>query len=70
MTDAVALKFLRRTAIAGGAALTLFAGFSAAPLVFARGATAQEINPGAVMPRNGAPMSFADLIERVRPAVV
>jgi serine protease Do len=70
MTDAVALKFLRRTAIAGGAALTLFAGFSAAPLVFSGGATAQEINPGSVAPRNGAPMSFADLIERVRPAVV
>jgi len=70
MTDAAALKFLRRTAIAGGAALTLFAGFSAAPLVFARGATAQEIQPGSVAQPAGAPMSFADLIERVRPAVV
>ncbi len=70
MTDAAALKYLRRTAIAGGAALTLFAGFSAAPLVFARGATAQEINPGAVAQPATAPMSFADLIERVRPAVV
>ncbi|HET9230058.1 MAG TPA: Do family serine endopeptidase [Vitreimonas sp.] len=70
MTDAAALKYLRRTAIAGGAALTLFAGFSAAPLIFARGATAQEINPGSVAQPRGAPMSFADLIERVRPAVV
>ena len=70
MTDVAALKFLRRTAIAGGAALTLFAGFSAAPLIFARGATAQEINPGSVAQPAGAPMSFADLIERVRPAVV
>jgi serine protease Do len=70
MTDAATLKFLRRTAIAGGAALSLFAGFSAAPLIFARGATAQEINPGSVAQPRGAPMSFADLIERVRPAVV
>lgn len=70
MTDAAALKYLRRTAIAGGAALSLFAGFSAAPLLFARGATAQEINPGSVAQPRGAPMSFADLIERVRPAVV
>jgi serine protease Do len=70
MTDVAALKFVRRTAIAGGAAVCLFAGFSAAPLVFARGATAQEINPGSVTQPAGAPMSFADLIERVRPAVV
>lgn len=70
MSDAAALKYLRRTAIAGGAALFLFAGFSAAPLVFSGGATAQEINPGAVAQPRGAPMSFADLIERVRPAVV
>jgi serine protease Do len=70
MTDAAALKFLRRTAIAGGSALFLFAGFSTAPLIFARGATAQEINPGSVAQPAGAPMSFADLIERVRPAVV
>ncbi len=70
MTDAAVLKYIRRTAIAGGAALFLFAGFSAAPLIFARGATAQEINPGSVVQPRGAPMSFADLIERVRPAVV
>jgi serine protease Do len=48
----------------------LFAGFSAAPLVFSGGATAQEINPGTVTQPHGAPMSFADLIEHVRPAVV
>jgi serine protease Do len=70
MTDAVPLKFLRRTLIAGGAALTLFAGFAAAPAMMSRSADAQEINPSAISPPAGAPMSFADLIERVRPAVV
>lgn len=69
MSDAAALQFLRRTAIAGGAALALFAGFTFAPTLLSR-ANAQEINPSAVAPPAGAPMSFADLIERVRPAVV
>ena len=66
MTE-VSMKFLRRTLIAGGAAMALFAGFAAPTLL---SATAQEINPGAVAPPSGAPMSFANLIERVRPAVV
>lgn len=70
MPDAVTLKYIRRTLIAGGAALALFAGFAAVPTILARTADAQEINPTAVAPPNGAPMSFADLIERVRPAVV
>src|ERR1700754_2210109 len=71
MLEAVPLKFLRRTAIAGSATVALFAGFVAAPMVFSRSAGAQEINPSvAVAPPAGAPMSFADLIERVRPAVV
>jgi serine protease Do len=70
MSDAVPLKFLRRTLIAGGAALTLFTGFAAVPAVLSRSADAQEINPAPIAPPNGAPMSFADLIERVRPAVV
>jgi serine protease Do len=72
MTETVSLKFLRRTAIAGAAAVALFAGFAAAPALLAHGANAQEINPSGtvVAPPNGAPMSFADLIERVRPAVV
>jgi serine protease Do len=70
MSDAVPLKYLRRTLIAGGAALALFAGFAAAPAMLSRPADAQEISPSAVAPPNGAPMSFADLIERVRPAVV
>lgn len=68
MTNRVPVKFLRRTLIAGAAALALFAGFAAAPAVIQ--ASAQEINPGAVAAPSGAPMSFADLIERVRPAVV
>ncbi|MGQ0532538.1 MAG: Do family serine endopeptidase [Caulobacteraceae bacterium] len=67
MTEVVSPKFLRRTLIAGAAALALFAGFAAPTLL---SATAQEINPSAVAPPSGAPMSFANLIERVRPAVV
>jgi len=70
MIETASVKYLRRTLIAGGAALALFAGFTAVPMVFANGANAQEINPTAIAPPSGAPMSFADLIERVRPAVV
>ncbi|MEZ5961989.1 MAG: Do family serine endopeptidase [Hyphomonadaceae bacterium] len=67
MTEVVSMKYLRRTLIAGGAAMALFAGFAAPTLL---SATAQEINPSASAPPHGAPGSFADLIERVRPAVV
>jgi serine protease Do len=67
MTEVISMKFLRRTLIAGAGAMALFAGFAAPTLL---SATAQEINPSAVAPPSGAPMSFADLIERVRPAVV
>jgi len=67
MTEVVSMKYLRRTLIAGGAAMALFAGFAAPTLL---SATAQEINPSAIAPPGGAPASFADLIERVRPAVV
>jgi serine protease Do len=67
MTEVVSMKSLRRTLIAGGAAVALFASFAAPTLL---SATAQEINPSAVAPPAGAPASFADLIERVRPAVV
>lgn len=70
MIKAASVKFLRRTLIASGAAMALFAGFAAAPTIFSNGANAQEINPSAVAAPSGAPMSFADLIERVRPAVV
>ncbi|HEX8901224.1 Do family serine endopeptidase [Vitreimonas sp.] len=70
MIEAGTVKFLRRTLIAGGSAIALFAGFAGAPMVFSNGANAQEINPTAIAPPSGAPMSFANLIERVRPAVV
>ena len=62
MSDATALQFLRRTAIAGAGALALFTGFAAAPTLLSRSANAQEINPSAIAPPAGAPMSFADLI--------
>jgi serine protease Do len=67
MTEVVSMKYLRRTLMAGGAAAALFAGFAAPTFL---SANAQEINPTAVAPPHGAPGSFADLIERVRPAVV
>jgi serine protease Do len=68
MKEAGSLKFVRRVAIAGVAASGVLAGLGAglAPTT----ALAQEINPTAVAPPAGAPGSFADLIERVRPAVV
>ena len=70
MSDAASAKFLRRSLIAGASAIALFAGFAAAPAVLARHASAQEITPTPVHAPAGAPMSFADLIEHVRPAVV
>jgi len=70
MIDQTSVQVLRRTAIAAGAALALFTGFAVGPVLLSGGAIAQEINPGGVAPPSGAPMSFADLIERVRPAVV
>ncbi len=70
MSEHASMSFLRRTAITSAAAIALFTGFAAAPTLLSRAAIAQEINPTAVAPPNGAPMSFADLIERVSPAVV
>jgi serine protease Do len=70
MSDAVAVKFFRRALISGAAAIALFAGFAAVPTLMSLPAGAQEITPSAVAPPNGAPMSFANLIERVSPAVV
>ncbi|PZO50077.1 MAG: hypothetical protein DCF16_13720 [Alphaproteobacteria bacterium] len=70
MIERVSLKFLRRTLIASGATVALFTGFAVGPVLLSGGAIAQEINPTSVAPPSGAPMSFADLIERVRPAVV
>lgn len=70
MIETASLKILRRTLIASGAAMALFASFAVAPTVLSSWASAQEITPTTVAPPAGAPMSFADLIERVRPAVV
>lgn len=71
MIEKASLKVvLRRTLIAGSATAALLAGFTVTPVLLSGGAIAQEINPSAVAPPTGAPMSFADLIERVRPAVV
>ena len=68
MSDKSSSKFLNRTLLTAGAALVLLGGAVAAPsLMGSRAANAQEI---VVAPPSGAPMSFADLIERVRPAVV
>ncbi len=60
-------KFLHRILLAGGGAFALFAGCLAAPSLMSRQADAQEI---VIAPPTGAPMSFADLIQRVSPAVV
>jgi len=54
-----------RLGIAAGLMAVLAAGASLAPV-----AAAQNAKPIAVTPPAGAPMSFADLIERVSPAVV
>ncbi len=70
MSDFVSMKFLRRILIAGAATTALCVGFTVAPALEWRGASAQEITPHAIAPPSGAPTSFADLIERVRPAVV
>ncbi len=70
MSENAPMSFLRRTAITSAAAIALFTGFAAAPTLLSRAAIAQEINPTAIAPPSGAPMSFADLIERVSPAVV
>lgn len=53
--------------LAGVAATALFAGFAAAPAIFANPADARQI---VVEAPKGAPLSFADLIDKVSPAVV
>lgn len=58
------VKGMLLCAAASGA---LFAGFAVAPTFFADRAEAQKI---VVAPPSGAPMSFADLVSRVSPAVV
>ncbi len=67
MTEVPAAKILKRTLIAGAAAAAAFAGFAAAPTLLSPQAAAQPI---VVAPPSGAPMSFADLVARVSPAVV
>ncbi len=69
MRDVISMQFLRRTLIAGAAVAALCAGLAVAPSMLT-GANAQEIAPAPIAAPAGAPMSFADLIERVRPAVV
>jgi serine protease Do len=60
-------KYVHRVLLAGAAASALFAGFAAAPAMFADRAEAQQI---VIKTPQGAPLSFADLIQRVSPAVV
>ncbi|HWA22415.1 MAG TPA: Do family serine endopeptidase [Caulobacterales bacterium] len=70
MSDLTPKHFNHMLAGAGVAAV-LFAGFTAAPAIFSpHGADAKEIVAAPVAPPPGAPMSFANLIQRVSPAVV
>jgi len=64
------VKMLKSMLVSGAAAVTVFAAFAAAPAVLADRAEAQRIAVPAVAPPGGAPASFADLIQRVSPAVV
>ena len=59
-------KYVHSLLVGAGFATAAFAGFAAAPAILPH-ALAQEI---VVAPPAGAPMSFADLIEKVNPAVV
>jgi serine protease Do len=70
MPDTPFAKVSRSVLIAMGAGAMLFAGGFAAQSLVSRPADAQQIAPQPVAPPAGAPSSFADLIERVRPAVV
>ena len=67
MSEGSSRKLMKRMMIAGVSATALFAGFAAAPTLTAVRADARQI---VVQPPQGAPMSFADLVERVSPAVV
>jgi serine protease Do len=69
MAETNASKMTKRMIMAGAAAGALFAGFAAAPALIGQ-AEAQRITPPAVAAPSGAPISFADLIQRVSPAVV
>jgi serine protease Do len=67
MSEGSNQKLFKRMLIAGASATALFLGFAAAPTLSAVKADARQI---VVQPPQGAPMSFADLVERVSPAVV
>ncbi len=58
---------MKHMLLAGVAATALFAGFAAAPTIFANAADARQI---VIEAPKGAPLSFADLIDKVSPAVV
>jgi serine protease Do len=60
-------KSLKNILVAGSAVLALGAGFTILPSVLAQPSQARPI---VIQPPAGAPMSFADLIDRVSPAVV
>ncbi|HWA00176.1 MAG TPA: Do family serine endopeptidase [Caulobacterales bacterium] len=72
MSEVPAAKFFHRTLLAGAATLALLVGVAAAPAMLSMHASAQEITPAPApaQPPGAAPMSFADLIQHVRPAVV
>ena len=70
MPETNSAKMMKSMLVAGAAAVTAFAGFAAAPTILATRAEAQRITPQVITPPAGAPLSFADLIQRVSPAVV
>ncbi len=63
-------RTMKTMLLAGAAAVTAFAAFAAAPALLTDRAEAQRITPQAIAPPAGSPVSFADLIQRVSPAVV
>ncbi len=63
-------KKLKPMLLAASAMALFGGGVAAAPVFFSKSAQAQEIVAGPVRAPAGAPMSFADLIQRVSPAVV
>jgi len=69
-SDSNPAKMMKSMLVAGAAVVTAFAAFAAAPAILADRAEAQRIAVPAVAPPGGAPGSFADLIQRVSPAVV
>lgn len=70
VSDGNNAKMLKSMMVAGAAAATAFVAFAAAPTILAERAEAQKIAVPVIAPPGGAPGSFADLIQRVSPAVV